>query len=95
MPEVCPTPERPPITERQLDVLRTVDRLRREDGLPPAVRQLCKVLGIASTNGVADHLRALQRKGLIERRPMVSRGLFITDVGRQLLEAGTGAGGQP
>ncbi|WP_373047204.1 hypothetical protein [Vulgatibacter sp.] len=83
------------VTERQLEVLRVVDDLHRAEGLPPAVRQLGAVLGIASTNGVMDHLRALQKKGLLERRPKVSRGLFVTAAGRQLLDAATAEAGLP
>lgn len=75
----------PAITARQLDVLRTIERLHREEGFPPSVRQLGAELGIKSPNGVADHLRSLARKGLVVRRVAVARGLFITDEGQHVL----------
>ena len=31
------------------------------------IRELADVMGIRSTNGVSDHLRALRRKGYLER----------------------------
>jgi repressor LexA len=33
--------------------------------------------GIGSTNGVTDHLKALERKGYIQRERLVSRGLRV------------------
>ena len=74
-----------PVTTRQVEVLRAIARLREQMGIPPTVRELAGDLGIASTQGITDHLRALEKKGLIERRPLVSRGLFLTTAGRQLL----------
>ena len=32
---------------------------------PPTMREVGKALGIASTNGIADHLRRLESKGLM------------------------------
>ena len=39
-------------------------------------------MGIRSTNGVNDHLRALERKGYLTREDMKSRALRPTDAGR-------------
>lgn len=73
------------LTYRQLELLRAIaDGIA--DGLPPTIRELGDRLGITSTNGIADHLRALERKGYIERRaPRVARGLRITESGKRLL----------
>ena len=54
-------------TERQKTVLRCVF-WAQNNGRPPTVRELCKALRIRSTNGVSDHLLALERKGLVEPR---------------------------
>lgn len=36
-------------------------------GAQPALREIGQHFGIASTNGVSDHLRALHRRGLIQK----------------------------
>jgi repressor LexA len=48
-------------TPRQREVLRLVDS-------GAALREIGAQLGIGSTNGVTDHLRALERKGLIHAK---------------------------
>lgn len=70
---------------RQLQVLTAIDRSVRLRGYPPTIRELGDELGIASTNGVNDHLEALERKGLIERAPMRNRAMRITTAGRAAL----------
>lgn len=78
---------RPP-TERQLDVLCEVASFRAAFGASPTVRELCEALGIESTNGVADHLAALERKGLLHY-PMgryVARGAMPTPEGQRIAD---------
>jgi hypothetical protein len=55
----------PPPTERQLEILAFLRAYQESRGAPPALREIGEHFGIASTNGVSDHLRALHRKGLI------------------------------
>ena len=52
-------------TVRQLEVHETMLRFFAEHGLWPTVRELAELLGISSTNGVVDFLKALQKKGLV------------------------------
>lgn len=71
-----------PPTVRQLQVLGVIAANLRTRGFPPTIAELCAALKVRSTNGVADHLRALQRKGLIEReRKFSPRALVITAAG--------------
>jgi len=44
-------------------------------GYPPTLREIGSHMGIRSTNGVNDHLRALERKGYLKREDMKSRAL--------------------
>jgi repressor LexA len=44
-------------------------------GYPPTLREIGTQMGIRSTNGVNDHLRALERKGYLTREDMKSRAL--------------------
>ncbi len=67
------------LTTRQRAVLDTIVSLTRSGhGAPPTLRELGAALGIRSTNGVNDHLRALERKGYVGRREQKSRGIFVT-----------------
>ena len=65
------------LTERQQDVIAIIQRHITEHGRPPTVRFIAAALGIGSTNGVGDHLRALERKGVIARDSKVSRGVRL------------------
>jgi len=49
-----------------------------ERGYPPTLREIGNHMGIRSTNGVNDHLRALERKGYLTREDMKSRALRPT-----------------
>lgn len=79
-------PRRP--TERQEAVLVAIHSSIVVRGFPPTIRELGKLLDIASTNGVSDHLTALCKKGLIERGPdRVNRSLTMTDRGLRYVRA--------
>jgi repressor LexA len=54
-------------------------------GYPPTLREIGARMGIRSTNGVNDHLRALERKGYLTREDMKSRALRPTNLAAQAL----------
>ena len=65
------------LTDQQRRVLDAIqDRLKRQ-GFPPTVRELAQHLGV-SIGTVQAHLRALERKGALKRRPFQARGLSLT-----------------
>jgi repressor LexA len=73
------------LTERQKAVLDFIVESIHDRGYPPTLREIGNHLGIRSTNGVNDHLRALERKGYLTREDMKSRTLRPTgDVLRAL-----------
>lgn len=73
------------LTERQRAVLDFIVESIHDRGYPPTLREIGNHLGIRSTNGVNDHLRALERKGYLTREDMKSRTLRPTpDVLRSL-----------
>ncbi len=80
-----PQSDRPP-TRRQLQVLATVHKLLIDQKMPPTLREIGDALGISSKNGVNDHLNALVAKGLLLRKPMLSRAIWVTDAGALALE---------
>lgn len=66
------------LTQRQKMVLEFIQTTIDTDGYPPTLREIGNFMGIRSTNGVNDHLRALERKGYLTRKDMKSRTLRPT-----------------
>jgi repressor LexA len=77
------------LTERQRRVLGFIETHIREHGFPPTIREIGRHLNIKSTNGVSDHLNALQKKGFLTREGGKSRTLqLVRDVdARDVLDA--------
>jgi repressor LexA len=73
------------LTDRQLEVLRFIAREIDERGYPPTIREIGEALDIRSTNGVNDHLKALERKGYLTRDPVKSRALIPTPQAKHAL----------
>ncbi len=65
----------PNLTSRQQQVLDFIRDRIATWGYPPTIREIGEHLGIRSTNGVVDHLKALKRKGHLEQEEMKSRTL--------------------
>jgi repressor LexA len=63
------------LTDRQQQVLKYIRDSITDRGYPPTLREIGAHMGIKSTNGVNDHLRALERKGYLTREDMKSRAL--------------------
>lgn len=68
------------LTQRQEMVLQYIQSSITERGYPPTLREIGNFMGIRSTNGVNDHLRALERKGYLTREDMKSRALRPTNM---------------
>ncbi|MEI9954592.1 MAG: transcriptional repressor LexA [Pseudomonadota bacterium] len=65
------------LTARQEQTLDFIRKSIEERGYPPTLREIGEYMGIRSTNGVNDHLRALERKGYLRREDMKSRALKL------------------
>ena len=65
------------LTRRQESILRFIIESIRDNGFPPTIAEIGEEFSISSTNGVNDHLVALERKGYIERSSK-ARGIHIT-----------------
>jgi repressor LexA len=65
------------LTKRQAQTLDFIRQSIEERGYPPTLREIGASMGIRSTNGVNDHLRALERKGYLSREDMKSRALRL------------------
>lgn len=55
------------LAPRQRAILEFIAASIDQYGVAPSYREIGDGLGIKSTNGVADHVKALERKGYIER----------------------------
>jgi repressor LexA len=90
--------ERDQLTDRQKEILSFINRSIGDRGYPPTLREIGRQFGIRSTNGVNDHLRALEKKGYLQREDMKSRALRPVDSVGQTVEIpilGRVAAGQP
>ena len=87
------------LTKRQQLVLEYISESIQQNGYPPTLREIGAHFGIRSTNGVNDHLLALERKGFLRREDMKSRALrptaFAGNVPREVPLVGRVAAGQP
>ncbi len=71
---------RPDLTDRQRQALDYISDCLVARGYPPTLREIGEHMGIRSTNGVNDHLKALERKGYLVREELKSRALRPVDV---------------
>lgn len=71
------------LTPRQTQVLRLIQSCISESGMPPTRAEIARELGFRSANAAEEHLRALQRKGVIDLIPGASRGIQLKDTMRE------------
>jgi repressor LexA len=80
------------LSERQRTILQYIHERFQEEGILPSYREIGDAMGIKSTNGVSDHIRALERKGYLSRvgrsgKGALARAMALTD--KALEEFGT------
>src|SRR5688572_25116456 len=63
------------LTDRQQQILDFITGSINERGFPPTLREIGEHFGIKSTNGVNDHLKALEKKGYLRREDLKSRAM--------------------
>ena len=59
--------EAQPLTTKQEAIYNFIRKHIENKGFPPAIRDICDEFSISSPNGVMCHLKALQKKGYINR----------------------------
>ena len=77
------------LTDRQREILTFILKESEVRGFPPTIREIGEEMSIASTNGVNDHLKALERKGYLLRGEQQSRALVPTKRARMVLGLGS------
>src|SRR5262245_7099613 len=63
------------LTQRQREILDFISASIMERGFPPTLREIGEHFNIRSTNGVNDHLKALEKKGHLRREDLKSRAM--------------------
>ena len=63
------------LTIRQKEILDYISLSISDRGFPPTLREIGQHFGIRSTNGVSDHLKALEKKGFLAREDLKSRAM--------------------
>lgn len=76
------------LTDRQNEILSFIVKETENRGFPPTIREIGEEMDIRSTNGVNDHLKALERKGYLTRGEQQSRSLVPTKRARMVLGLG-------
>ena len=89
------------LTHRQKQIYDFLVRSIREKGYAPSIAEIGQRFKIASTNGVSDHLKALERKGHIRRagrraiEVLTPLGKALFAASRQVPILGRVAAGKP
>jgi repressor LexA len=67
------------LTPRQSEILHMIQEFIADSGMPPTRAEIARELGFKSANAAEEHLRALQKKGVLELLPGASRGIQLKD----------------
>ena len=54
------------LTPRQKEILHMIQEFIADYGMPPTRADIARELGLKSANAAEEHLRALQKKGVLE-----------------------------
>jgi repressor LexA len=65
------------LTKRQEEILEFIITHVEKSGFPPTISEIQKEFNFKSPNAVQDHIKAIERKGLIRRSPNKWRGLEV------------------
>ncbi|MDF1742437.1 MAG: LexA family transcriptional regulator [Gimesia sp.] len=67
------------LTERQKQILSFIRIYKAKTGETPTVREIGDAFGMRSTNGVSNHLKAIEAKGKLKRLGFMPRGIEVLD----------------
>ncbi|MES2597804.1 MAG: transcriptional repressor LexA [Verrucomicrobiota bacterium] len=71
----------PPVklTDRQQELLAYLRHHQREQGVMPSTRDIQRHFGFSSQTAAMSHLRALEKKGVIQRHPHKARAVVFPE----------------
>ena len=95
-----PSAASPQLTARQRQILDWIRSHLESTGRPPTRAEIAAGLGFSTPSSAEDHLRALEKKGVLEIEPGAARGLRLSEqpdgpVQGTLPLVGRVAGGSP
>lgn len=67
------------LSERQMKMVEFIREFIADHHFPPTIREIGTKVGIPSTSVVKYNLDILQKKGLIDRDPEISRGIRLVE----------------
>jgi len=65
------------LTKRQKQIIEFIERTQRQTGVTPSTREIQAHFGFASQTAAVNHLRALERKGAIQRLAGKARAVAL------------------
>ena len=71
------------LTRRQDEILALIRQYIYEEGYPPTRAEIAEAFGFRSANAAEEHLRALERKGVIELLQGSSPGIRLLEDGEE------------
>ncbi|MDQ7050588.1 MAG: transcriptional repressor LexA [Enterobacterales bacterium] len=85
------------LTQRQEEVLKALTGYIEDFGIAPSHVELAELIGVKSSKAAADHLKALERKNVIEIYPDKPRGIRLLNQNNEfeLPLVGSVAAGMP
>jgi repressor LexA len=67
------------LTKRQLEIVEYLRKSQRQTGIMPSTREIQHYFRFASQTAAMSHLRALERKGVIQRLPGKARAVVFPE----------------
>lgn len=67
------------LTDRQRELLEYLRQYQRENGVMPSTRDIQRHFGFSSQTAAMSHLRALEKKGVIQRHPNKARAVVFPE----------------
>ncbi|MBL9117523.1 MAG: repressor LexA [Verrucomicrobiaceae bacterium] len=68
------------LTERQAELLAYLREYQRDQGVMPSTREIQRHFGFASQTAAMSHLRALEKKGVIQRYAGKARAVVLPEI---------------
>lgn len=65
------------LTQRQRDILETIQAAIAEHGYPPSMREIGDAVGLTSSSSVSHQLSVLEKKGFLRRDPRRPRAMEV------------------
>ena len=82
-------------TSQQIKVFDVIKESMQNNGYPPTRAEIARILDFKSVNAAESHIKALVKKGVIEKVPGSSRGIKLVEEASGIPLVGSVAAGSP